>query len=180
MPGGINPIYRISQLGWVTLMDTIEVNQTNFVVDYNYLSPLYYLLKPLFTVKNDYFIIETRGRTGFDLYTPYYNNFSQQDGALLIWRNNVDLIPADNDLGIGWVNDFFPTTGLSSQDWNDETVPSSKLLNGNFSHIALQNIVWNYETDSSGYCHDHWRSSPGLWRQRDQYQHYLERYSLFG
>ncbi|NIR96261.1 MAG: hypothetical protein GWO08_22265, partial [Gammaproteobacteria bacterium] len=125
-------------MGWVTPVDTLEENQIDFTVDYDYLSPQYYILKPLFTMTNEYFLIETRGRTGFDRYTPYYGDLSHQDGALLIWRNGRYVIPGDNDLGLGWVNDFFPTTGLSSQDWNDDTVPSSNFSSGGNSYIALQ------------------------------------------
>lgn len=147
-PAAVEPFLRIGRMGWVTPIDTIEQNMSNFVVEYDYLSPKFYILKSLYKPTSDYFLIETRGRTGFDRYTPLFtSNFNGQDGALLIWRDGRYVIPADNELSLGWVNDFFPTTGMSSQDWNDETVPGSNLRNGQYSHIALQNIVWNYKTN---------------------------------
>lgn len=80
-PSALEPFLRINKMRWVTPVDTLEDNQIDFTVDYDYLSPQYYILKPLFTMTNEYFLIETRGRTGFDQYTPYFGNFNHQDGA---------------------------------------------------------------------------------------------------
>ncbi len=145
-PSSVEPGLRIAA-DWSTA-STILDDACDFVVQYDYDNPIYYKVEPI-NNPNQYFILENRGREGFDKWTPWYDNFNYQGGTLLIWINHGrKIIYADGDGTLSpesWVGDFFPTTGLITQDLNDLTDPSSNLSGGVYSHIALQNIYWDDE-----------------------------------
>lgn len=152
-PAGFAPFWRIL-FGWVNAM-TIT-SDTTLVVEYNYSNPYYFRINaPLDTT--EYFIIENRLREGFDAYTPapYYDPQDPLDpngneGGLLIWHfqwpgsadriEQIEEADADNDPG--FPSDPFPY-GSQGQDFNDATIPSSHLRNGNNSYVAINNIVWD-------------------------------------
>ncbi|GEM_PF-1548552 len=148
-PSALSPYYRIRS-GWVTPI-TISSDVNNMTVPYNYSYPQLYKIQPVEGEYNECYIFESRGRDGFDKYTP--NNYSQyqnQNGTLLVWwqRDNenlwgdrINLIEADDieDEGSTYSGDFFPSSGYS-QDFDDGTYPRPLLIYGGLGHLGLTGI----------------------------------------
>ena len=166
-PANLNPYARI-QRGWVA-DSTITTNVKNFVVQYDYQNPKFYKIIPpkAPSIVRDgetiyeHYLIESRGRDGFDQYTPGDpSEIPSQNGRLLIWHHNIVgelfgdtnyiydrivLVPADNNWDhTSLLTDFFPCT-TSSQTLNDTTKPQAILgywlyENQRNAHFELKGI----------------------------------------
>jgi len=151
-PASVKPSYKIDK-GWVSYTDILTGVHRNFEFKYNYDNPKYYKVPVSGT--NDYYILEQRLHEGFDLYTPPLENFLQNppvppngtQGGLIIWRGDY-FIEADNDHE-AWPSDHLFTDPFpydsQNQNFNDHTTPNSQ-IDGDLSHIAIQNIYWHDAT----------------------------------
>jgi hypothetical protein len=148
-PASLAPAFRFFY-NWVNPM-TLVRDTSNFIVDYNFASPIFYKINPADRDPNfdEHYVIETRLRDGFDSYTPNDpSNLTTQSGTLLIWHDNViangqlvdysRLIFADNlvgtdgcvghNLDCSFLSDFFPKDALiNRQSFNDITSPAAQL-----------------------------------------------------
>lgn len=143
-PAPLSPYYRMEQ-GWVNPI-TIIPDEIDYTIDYGHPYPKFYKVNiPAF---NEYFIIETKEGDGFDKYTPNPNGDNDRDG-ILIWHIDDDNVYdfeeiefADNESNLYNENytDLFPNPITSIQNFNNSTLPSSKLRNGTNSSISINNI----------------------------------------
>jgi M6 family metalloprotease-like protein len=143
-PGSLSPFYRI-KMDWVKSI-LIDRDTTNFQIEYNYFDPKFFRINPFIrdTSLNEHYIIESRGRQGFDLYLPNDpTEIVYQPGRLLVWYHNmvdnvgsgpfikdkVCLKFADNVQGKDtYRTDFFPMDFITNrQSLNDLTIPSASL-----------------------------------------------------
>jgi len=169
-PVGINPLYKIEQMGWMSFTGILDQPVTNFTLSYDYNNPKYYKI-PTAAGSNRYYIIENRLRDGFDEYTPIPPDVSQSyidpndptgnQGGMLIWsvdgttfgNGNPELVYADdhhvpypeewNDWVDSWSTyskDAFPC--VQDQEFTPQSSPSA-LIGGQNTHIAIENIHWN-------------------------------------
>ncbi|MCL4278747.1 MAG: T9SS type A sorting domain-containing protein, partial [Ignavibacteriaceae bacterium] len=140
----------------------IENDTIDFIVEYDYDNPKLYRIDPINATNGEHYIIESRNREGFDLYTPSDPaDTVDQPGRLLVWHHDIDpypfdedkdrimVKPADNELeDDSKLTDFFPRQiNPNSQDLTDITIPSSTLgrIGSNFSnerpaHFSLSGI----------------------------------------
>lgn len=161
-PATLAPYYRI-KVNWIK-PDTLKRDTTNFIVRYDYENPKIYKIIPFESILDEHYLIETRLRQGFDLYTPTPpDSFPYQPGILLIWHNNivigngidddVDITAADNMVGSPYGTDFFPKDPtVNRQSLNDITVPKAILghpLLQRPAHFALNGIRRHRPTSPS-------------------------------
>lgn len=143
-PAHFSPAYRI-RFNWVA--PVILEPQEDFVVQYNYSSPIFYKIN--IPGSSEYFIIERRRKDGFDFFTPQYegsSNYPPQ--GILIWHiasdavygDLVQLEPSNNYYPPGVNGVRFPLSTI--QDFTDFTLPSSNRRNGDNSFISVKNIEW--------------------------------------
>jgi len=165
-PAGYDPYYKI-KWKWVTpnYFNESPSNQTQ-TVQYNYNSPKYYKLdSPIDPL--EYFLIENRGRNGFDRYTPNNFNYTPPNnvdvnsnlGGLMIWTIDGDGRTSDYSdiVGLksamtGVVSNLFGTEnnfGASDpfpysdgQDITQNTFPNNSIRNVLDSKVKLENITW--------------------------------------
>ncbi len=159
-PATLSPYHRLNK-SWVSAIP-IENDTSDFIVEYDYDSPKLYRIDPLNATNGEHYIIESRNREGFDLYTPSDPaDTVDQPGRLLIWHHDIDpypfdeekdrimVKPADNEFDDETkLTDFFPKQfNPNSQDLNDLTVPAATLgrIGDNFSnerpaHFSLNRI----------------------------------------
>ncbi len=174
-PAGFDPYYR-TKWGWVNLnyFDDISSKQTKTIL-YDYNNPKYYKLdNPI--DPSEYFIIENRGRNGFDKYTPNDFNYSPPNGVdangnlggLLIWtiaENSRAIIAGkiySDIVGLksamtGVVLDKItaennfgasdPFPYTDGQSLTQNTFPNNSVRNVQDSKVNLENIRW--ESDGS-------------------------------
>ncbi len=141
-PASISPYYRM-QKNWVTAT-LIKTDTLNLKVSYSYENPNFYRINPIGRdiTFDEYYVIETRLRKGFDAYVPTSpDQFPSQPGVLLIWHNNgrvietdgetvdyIRLITADSSKpDSSRLTGFFPKDGVR-QSFNDFTVPKASTL----------------------------------------------------
>ncbi len=146
-PARVNALYCVIK-GWYDTLVEINQNVLDLEIAHDYFNPTYYKI-PI-SNSNQYFVLETRLREGFDKYTgnnpevpsPYPNDPNDNIGGLLIWQHsqyNPDscyepqLQLADNQyFPDQWVHhdteagDPFPW--YQGQDFNDITEPSARML----------------------------------------------------
>jgi hypothetical protein len=140
-PATLSPYYRIDK-GWVSSIPLTR-DTTSFTVVYDYDDPNIYRIDPAGAEPNEHYLIETRLRQGFDLYTPTSpDSFVYQPGTLLVWHHNISssdcyadrirLTHADNTREWGsFLTDFFPSDPISNrQSLNDFTTPRATLGTG--------------------------------------------------
>lgn len=145
-PASLSPYYRI-KYGWVT-PTVITPEVASYSINYGSPTPNFYKIN--IPCSDEYFILETRRGTGFDQYTPNYIG-SNAVGGILIWHidpnaiwDYVELEFADDVYGnTPWSYDRFPQPINSIQNFNDNTLPSSRLRDGTISGIAINNIDWS-------------------------------------
>lgn len=144
-PAPLSPCYRI-KYGWVT-PTVITPDVASYSINYGSPTPNFYKIN--IPGSDEYFIFETRRGTGFDQYTPDYDG-SNAVGGILIWHidpddlwDYVELELADNSYDLSsFDTDRFPQPIHSIQNFNDNTLPSSRLRDGTISGIAINNIDW--------------------------------------
>jgi len=159
-PATLSPYHRLNK-NWVSAIP-IENDTIDFIVEYDYDNPKLYRIDPINATNGEHYIIESRNREGFDLYTPSDPaDTVDQPGRLLVWHHDIDpypfdedkdrimVKPADNELeDDSKLTDFFPRQiNPNSQDLTDITIPSSTLgrIGSNFSnerpaHFSLSGI----------------------------------------
>lgn len=148
-PAPFSPGYKI-MFGWAIPIE-LPLTQQNVKIDYSRGVYNYYKIQP--SNSNEYFIIERRVKTNYDLYTPYYEDPINSPVGILIWHYAPDLIANHNFVKlkkarITGIDEMyrFPENGIS-QIISDNTSPSLKLRNGNLSFIELL-VQWkNLSTD---------------------------------
>lgn len=149
------PYYRVTR-GWVTPI-VLDHDVANLEVGYNYEHPIWYRINPLHAdfLHDENFLIETRLRQGFDLYTPGPpNTFLSQSGTLLVWRNRsgtdyIALMPGSTSgYDLQW---FFPGDRQTNlQDYNDFSSPvHPSFQDGELPHFAMNGIHRNTVTNLS-------------------------------
>jgi len=149
-PATLSPYYRLKSQ-WVST-STLVGDTSGLIVQYNYSNPILYRINPVDRniSLDEYYVMETRLRSGFDTYLPNApNNLSSQTGTLLIWHHNVvgvdatgiwptsvidlvRLVYADNNNDNGqfitFLTDFFPKDASTNrQSFNDLTTPQAQL-----------------------------------------------------
>jgi M6 family metalloprotease-like protein len=136
-PATLSPWYRIDK-GWISSIP-LPSDTTDFTVEYDFDNPRVYRIDPAGAEPNEHYLIETRLRQGFDLYTPTSpDSFVYQPGTLLVWHHNIysscyddriRLTHADNTREWGsFLTDFFPSDPISNrQSLNDLTIPRATL-----------------------------------------------------
>lgn len=147
-PAMIAPYYRIEKYQWAEAIEITAGDTTDLIIDYNYQNPPYYKVASVVDTTK-YFILENRGREGFDMYTPLSpDSMMLQGGSLLIWKVNqqafgidrINLVHADNKSLQNRSGDFFPKSPiLTSQSLNQFTIPSSTIGNS-VTYIGINNI----------------------------------------
>jgi len=144
-PAPFSPYYRI-EYGWVNPI-TILPDVTSKPIYYGYPMPKFY--KVNIPASDEYFVLETRRGTGFDKYTPSQDG-NNAVGGILIWHfdpNDIfdyeEIEYADNNNYWGQEStDRFPYPLNSIQNFNNSTTPASRLRNGTYSSISINNIDW--------------------------------------
>ncbi len=153
-PAPLSPYYRI-EYGWVNPI-TILPDVTSYPIYYGYPMPKFYRVN--IPASNEFFILETRRGIGFDKYTPRQDG-NNAVGGILIWHFDPDhmfdyeeIEYADNNNIVGWEDsDRFPYPLNSQQNFNNSTIPSSRLRDGTYSSISINNIDWvGLRVDSYG------------------------------
>lgn len=159
-PATLSPYHRLNK-NWVSPIP-IENDTSDLIVEYDYDNPKLYRIDPLNATNGEHYIIESRNRQGFDLYTPSDPaDTVDQPGSLLVWHHDIDpypfdeekdrimVKPADNEFDDETkLTDFFPKQfNPNSQDLTDITLPASTLgrIGSNFSnerpaHFSLSGI----------------------------------------
>lgn len=159
-PATLSPYHRLKK-NWVCSV-TLPRDTSDFIVEYNYDNPKLYRIDPIYATNGEHYIIESRNREGFDLYTPSDPaDTVNQPGRLLVWHHDIDpypfidstdrimVKPADNAFDDNTtLTDFFPKQfNPNSQDLTDLTLPSATLgrIGKNFSnerpaHFSLNGI----------------------------------------
>lgn len=67
-PATLSPYHRLNK-NWVSAIP-IENDTIDFIVEYDYDNPKLYRIDPINATNGEHYIIESRNREGFDLYTP--------------------------------------------------------------------------------------------------------------
>jgi M6 family metalloprotease-like protein len=142
-PATLSPYQRIKNF-WVA-PDTLDEDEDNFIVEYNYLDPKFFCIVPVDATEGEHYIVETKNREGFDLYIPSDPaDTVDQTGRLIIWQHNthsdspspnytdrIRIIPADNirsDNIQSQLNDFFPADFYNNnQSFNDTSSPRATI-----------------------------------------------------
>ena len=141
-PATLSPLNRI-EWDWLSSVP-ISQDISDFTVQYSYTNPIVYRIDPYEATGDEHYLIESKGREGFDLYIPGDPvDTVNQPGRLLIWHANVNRIEdngstfkdrmilkaADNISDKSTqLTDFFPSTfNPDFQDFNDITIPASTL-----------------------------------------------------
>jgi len=159
-PATLSPYHRLKK-NWVNSV-TFPQDTSDFIVEYDYDNPKLYRIDPIYATNGEHYIIESRNREGFDLYTPSDPaDTVNQPGRLLVWHHDIDpypfidstdrimVKPADNTFDDNTkLTDFFPKQfNPNSQDLTDLTLPSATLgrIGKNFSnerpaHFSLNGI----------------------------------------
>ncbi|NWG29479.1 MAG: T9SS type A sorting domain-containing protein [Ignavibacteriaceae bacterium] len=159
-PSMLSPYHRLDK-NWVSSI-TIPNDTSDFIVEYDYDNPKLYRIDPIYAIEGEHYIMESRNREGFDLYTPSEPaDTIYQPGRLLVWHHDIDpypfnedkdrimVKPADNGFDDDTkLTDFFPKQIIpNSQDLTDITLPASTLgrIGKNFSnerpaHFSLNGI----------------------------------------
>ncbi len=141
-PATLSPFYRIDK-NWLTYTD-MNNDAYNYQLNYSYPNHNIYKIAPLSAPGDEHYLIESRGKTGFDKYLPDDPNLgSSQPGRLIIWHQEIDVtlesgyhyhdrikyIPADESREhSSQLTDLFPSTfSPDYQDLNDISEPMAAL-----------------------------------------------------